>query len=154
MIPSYYTVHKGPSGHIWPLNPRDTPPTHHRLISIKTLIPGSRRVSRAAAGPPLRNFLHQRASNQHAPMCCFGDIVSVNKIWHQFCIFLVMFADRIRGRGIGPKSVGNGEFNPRPYLCYESIFSLLAKGKNGDGKQRWGRKVEFISDTGRVICVL
>lgn len=38
-------------GTIWShmtLNPRDTPPTHHRLISIKTLIPGSSRVPRVA----------------------------------------------------------------------------------------------------------
>jgi len=34
----------------------------------------------------------------------------------------------------------NGEFNRGPYLCHESIFSLLAKGKYGDSKgdaERW-----------------
>ncbi len=142
-------------GTIWShmtLNPRDTPPTRHRLISIKTLIPGSRRVPRAA----LRWETFFIRELQTSMLLCVA--LEILCLWTKSDISLAFFSLCLQTESVGEELVlnqwKNGEFNPRPRLCYVSIFSLLAKGKNGDGKQMWGRKVEFISDPGRVICIL
>lgn len=49
--------------------------------------------------------------------------------------WLCLQTDSVRGELVLNKRE-NGEFNPGPYLCYESIFSLLAIGEFGETRSK------------------